>query len=454
MKKYISRIGAIAKTGDRDFLEIVRHSSWAIILLVAGTGLQFIFDLVLARSFGASGSGLFYLSLSVLTTLALLGRLGLDRAVIRFMPPFMAKKQYGQARNVYTASIQMSLVLTVPLAVILFFTSPLLAQEVFKAPQITSYLQMFAVALPAFSLINVLSGILRALKRTRAALVAERMVTYIAALLTMLLLGGVLGLDVVVTGFTVGIFLALVLAVLIIEKHLPRAKEVMLLTRGQIMKTAWPLLFVVFATQMIGQVSVLLLGAYAGSSEVGIFNIALKVSLLISLVLTAINVIAGTKTSELYFQGKKDALAKIMGKTSALGTTFALPILAFMLLFPNFLLSLFGDEFVVGAFALVILAIGQFINVAVGSTASSLAMTGHEKPLALVIGLSLVANIVLGLILIPSYGATGAAIATASTIAASNIAMVLMTKHYLDIWQLPFRTFGVWFTKLKQPGRG
>lgn len=57
----------------------------------------------------------------------------------------------------------------------------------------------------------------------------------------------------------------------------------------------------------------------------------------------------------------------------------AVPVLAFMVFFPEFLMGLFGEEYKVAAPLLQILAIGQFINVITGSVGYLLNMTGHEK---------------------------------------------------------------------------
>jgi len=48
-------------------------------------------------------------------------------------------------------------------------------------------------------------------------------------------------------------------------------------------------------------------------------------------------------------------------------------------LFPVFVLNFFGEEFVAAAPLLVVLSLGQLINVATGSVGFLLLMSGHEK---------------------------------------------------------------------------
>jgi O-antigen/teichoic acid export membrane protein len=60
-------------------------------------------------------------------------------------------------------------------------------------------------------------------------------------------------------------------------------------------------------------------------------------------------------------------------------------------------------------------------------------MTAHQSTAAWVMGLSAVANVVLNAALIPIWGTTGAAIATAASIAAWNIILVIQVRRRLGI---------------------
>lgn len=442
--KMKSRLGNIVKTSDSHFAEVVKHAFWGIVILVCGTAIQFLFDVFLARSFGTHGTGVFYLCMSVLLVLGILGRLGLDRAVVRFIPEFNSNKKPENILGLSRTAAQLSLSLTIPLGVLLFVFSPFLANEVYKIPELTQYLQTFAFAVPAFSLLYVYSGILRGIKLTRAALTIERIMVYALGIISIFTLGLLLKVEGVIIGFTLASYITAIAAWFLVRRSVRTDREIVPFNKGRLMVIAGPLLFVAFATQLNGQASVLILGAFADASDVGIFNIALKISLLMTLILTAINVIAATKISELYGAKKKRELAMLISKIAALGTVGALPLTALLVLFPHFFLSLFGQDFTSGALVLVILALGQFINVSVGTTVYVLAMTGHERALALAVGISLVFNILAGFILIPMYGIVGAGIATALTIAISNVIMLLQIRYYLGIWQLPFRAIGVW----------
>jgi len=313
---------------------------------------------------------------------------------------------------------------------------------------LTTYLRIFAFGMPALALNYLFSGTLRALKHTRSALSIERFTMYALGILSIVTLGHFDGLRGTAIGFTIAIYLSTLEGAWYIKRYFPAHGRPLPFNVKRMLIVSGPLLFVIFATQLNGQASVLLLGAFGSNREVAIFNIALKVSMLLNLVLVAINTIAGTKISELYAAGQHRELATTISKISALGVVLGLPGLVILTVFSGFWLGLFGGSFQAGSAALIILTFGQFINVASGSTNYILAMTGHERALATAVGISLLVNIGVGIGLIPQLGVTGASIATAATLLVTNAIMVVMIKHYLNMWALPFSQLGVWLSKL------
>lgn len=442
------RLSGITTTSDANFIEILRHSLNAFMILGGATALQFIFDLFLAQRYGAQGYGVFYLCFSVMMILALLGRLGLDRAVVRFIPAYLSEGRKEAAQGVSKASIESSLYLTIPTALLLFLSSDLLATNVFNDPTISPYLKTFAFAIPAFALSYIYSGILKSLKRTTPSLFLERISVYFVGIFSVLLLPSDWGIEAIVTAFTVACWGTAIAGAYLTHKYLSSNKQLVPFSKRRLLLISAPLLFVMFATQMNGQASVLLLGSLASQSEVGIFNVALKISMLMSIVLAAITTISGTTISELYHTGRKKELEMILSKTSALAAVAALPLLLLMTVFPDFLLGLFGKEFLPGHTTLILLGVAQYINAVLGASIFALGLTGKERQLALVVGASLIVNVAIGAILIPPLGVLGAGIATSFTIAFSNILLVLLVKKLLGVWLLPFSAIATWVRML------
>jgi O-antigen/teichoic acid export membrane protein len=140
----------------------------------------------------------------------------------------------------------------------------------------------------------------------------------------------------------------------------------------------------------------------------------------------------------MYAKGDHDGLKRLAIISVRLMLLAAVPALALMLLFPEWLMSFFGEEFRVASTALVILALGQFVNIATGSVGYLLSMTGLERKVRNNAFLSALIGVTLGFLLIPSYGLLGASIATAVAIATQNLLGVYQVRKHLGFNTLKF----------------
>jgi len=112
---------------------------------------------------------------------------------------------------------------------------------------------------------------------------------------------------------------------------------------------------------------------------------------------------------------------------------FTLAAGTILVVFGERLLSLFGPEFPAGQPALVLLVIGQTVNVAMGPVALLLVMTGHERVLAISTCACGVLNIVLNVVLVPFWGLVGTAMSLAISLSVWNILLAVWIKRRLGI---------------------
>ena len=96
-------------------------------------------------------------------------------------------------------------------------------------------------------------------------------------------------------------------------------------------------------------------------------------------------------------------------------------------------MGLFGQEFVSGSPALIILSGAQLVNAAAGSVGLTLMMTGHERSTAYGLFVSAVVNVVLNAVLIPQFGVVGAAVATATSTILWNVLLIIEVYRKLGI---------------------
>lgn len=122
-------------------------------------------------------------------------------------------------------------------------------------------------------------------------------------------------------------------------------------------------------------------------------------------------------------------------------TISALPVILPCIFVPECIMKIFGSNYAEGAMALTILSIGQFVNVIAGSVGVLLNMSGHKRVWRNIALLTGVLNVILNITLIPIWGITGVAIATATSISFQMLISVVIVWKKLHILTLPLPNF-------------
>jgi O-antigen/teichoic acid export membrane protein len=84
--------------------------------------------------------------------------------------------------------------------------------------------------------------------------------------------------------------------------------------------------------------------------------------------------------------------------------------------------------------ALIVLLLGQVINVISGPVGVILKMTHYQNALFLMILISIITNLVLNVIWIPKFGILGAASATAISIVIFNLLAIIFIRRKLNFY--------------------
>ena len=188
-----------------------------------------------------------------------------------------------------------------------------------------------------------------------------------------------------------------------------------------IIKRSWPMAISTIALVLMQSVDVILLGKFTDFETVAYYSAAIKLTTIISLVLTSVNAVFAPKIAELY--SNKDFLNLNLNLKKATRLIFILTIPGIVLLavFSTVFLSFFGEGYMQAKNALIILLLGQTVNALCGSVGVYMNMTGKQNTLQIILIISFLLNLVLNWLLIPLYGMIGAAIATSISMVLWNI---------------------------------
>jgi O-antigen/teichoic acid export membrane protein len=165
---------------------------------------------------------------------------------------------------------------------------------------------------------------------------------------------------------------------------------------------------------------VLLVGLLVGPYEAGIYAAASRFVTGGTLTMQASRIAISPRLSRLLSAGRtRDAERLYNGGTLAVVAS-SWPLYIGLACFSSTLLRLFGHSFPRGATALTVLSVAMLIDTGTGNIASVLLMGGKSKWNLVNAGTGLTVDVVVDLLLIPHYGATGAAIGWAASIATIN----------------------------------
>ena len=432
--------------GDPHFAELVRGSGTAFVLKILGIISGYIFTLIVTRIFSAETWGIFALCFTVLQITSVIGRLGLDTALLRFVAEYSTQGKWNLVREIYLKTLKLTVPFSLTLSLILFFISPFIAKYLFHKKYLESYFRIISVALVPFVLLFINSESLRGIKKIKEYTFFQNVGIMLFASITLIILFFLHKKDdLPILAYTSSVFIiflaSLFLWLKILKSKIQHPKfstfvscKTSTISYKYLLSVSIPMLLSSSLFFIMQWTDTIMLGIFRTEKEVGIYNVALKLAALTSITLFAINTIAAPKFAEFWGKGDIKGLKRVAQQSTKLIFWTSLPMLLSLWLFPSYILSIFGSEFKIGVTALIMLTLGQFINAISGSVGYILQMTGKQKVFQNIILTASIINIILNASLIPRFGMNGAAFASLISLAVINVIPFFLVKYYYGFY--------------------
>jgi O-antigen/teichoic acid export membrane protein len=413
-------------------------ASISLVGKIAGRGIDFTKQVVLARLLSVEAFGLYALIWNLLRIVGILGILGLQNGVVQFAMPFH-QKEGGKFKDVILRALVLSLTVAIGVSGLLWVSAPWLAANLFDDPGFTPAFRVFVFILPPMIGLRVAANATRISQRMQYAIYAEELLQSISALLLFLLFfmagwqlfGAILAA-------TFSYVLAFVLICYYLYRLFPtafRQKRQPALTNKTLLTYSIPTAFASMFGVVVNRFDRLFIGYYLSTAEVGVYQAAAQFSIVFALVLDGFNSIFSPMIVDLYYKGHYAELQDIFRISTKWAIYVNLPFFLVIFLAPaSFMEAVFGPAYLAGAIPLVILTAGQAVNISVGGVGMMLVMTGRQKAWFVTSGSMMLLSIVLNVTLIPRWGIVGAAVATAVTISLLFILGLLQVRFLLHLW--------------------
>lgn len=402
----------------------------------AGVGFSFLFNVILARLLGSNDTGIYFLALTILSICATIARLGLDNAILRFAAVAQNQRQQTILSALHRQSICLVVIAGVFVMFFAWYVTPYLPIGRGRENGLQNVLPIMLLAIVPTALIFLQGEFFKAIGKTSTAIFVQAVLLPMFLVLGVLyyLLQGKATIHDVVLLYAASATISVLLALLIWCMAKPRPwQKPGYFDMRLLLRTCVPLLWVALMNMLMSWTDILVLGVWTDSSMVGIYGIASRIAALTSFILIVGNAIVAPRFAALYSADRHDELQRLAQRSAGWTLLASSPIILLMLFFPEFLLQLFGSDFVEGVTILRILALGQIVNVAMGSVGYLLMMTGNQQLMRNNIVASALLNLIGNLLLVPAFGVCGAAVSTAFALAFMNIVSFLMVNKKLRI---------------------
>lgn len=421
---------------DQRFVEILSGSIWALLGRIVATCLGLIFNIIVARQYGAEIVGIVAMINSFLMLTTIFTVFGTPTSILRLIPEHLTKYSASSAFNVYRKTQTLVIGFSFVIGTGLFLSADLIAGHLLSKPALSFYFAFASLFIVFKSIMLLNTQAIRGLRLIKLFALAQVFPQGIT-LLFLAVIGSywaakdvplyAMLLSLCVTGFT-----GLLIMDVAFKRKMQTNDRIGPVDYRKILSISLPMLFTSMAVFLIGQTGVILLSRFMSEADVGYYAIAVKLATLTTFLFSAVESMAAPKFSELYYENKVDELFKVAKKSTKLIFFSTVPILVFLLAFGKPILSfVFGQEFSIAYNSMALLVIGQFINSISGSTGIFMNMTGNQKIFSFIMFITTIFNVTLNLKLIPIFGINGAAFAGMISLCIWNgITLVYMKSKY------------------------
>lgn len=403
------------KTRQNQIENFIHGAGIGLIGRFIGRFLNILGNVWIARYLGPVMLGVYSIGLALFRILETIVPLGFDFGVIKYGMEF-----YGRKRSVFKGVLLVAFVVpltfSVGMGILLYFFSPWLAMTVFKDERLIIVFHFVAFLLPLASLLYVVAAATRITHNIQYSVITQDLGQPLFAIIFLVIfisvgasLKGILWANILSYLISVGIIFFLLFRVFPFLGNVDVDWGIPIVDYFHYSFSST--ITIVLGTALFW-VDRFLIGVFLSADKVGYYQAASQLIVVFAVILSGLSKIIVPVVSSL----QKENTLKDIEEIYRVGTKWviylSIPILVILFYMPEDVLMIFyGSEYRVGKNILLVLLIGQIINLMTGPIAPVLMTLGYQKHMLFFSFLALCLNIFLGIFLIPRVGGEGMAIA-------------------------------------------
>jgi O-antigen/teichoic acid export membrane protein len=442
-KKLLKRIKEVRSRPDSLGAALVNAVAGTASIKAGHALIVFATSIVLARSLGPAGYGVFSFAIALVQMLSIPSELGIPNLAVREIAITNLRKEWGRMRSFIRWAQGTIALVSLVFAVLGAVALLLWGDRVEPLRRACLWLGLLLIPLISF---NALRGaMLRGLRKVLLGQLPEQIIRPLVLLLLLLVLplfgfafnSPFLALAAHITSVAVAFVCGLILFYR--NRPLQLSGAPIQMQAATWFASSIPFGLTALMQLINGRTDILMLGFFRTDAEVGVYRVAAQISAVVAFGLQIINSIQGPHIAHLYAKGDMRRLQLMITRSSQLAMLIAVAAVVVILVFGRLVIDvLYSPDFSAAFAPLLIICVGQLFNASMGSVGSLLNMTGHERETTKSTFIGASVNISLNLLLTPRFGVIGAASATTITLIVWNVIMWRNVRRHVGIDPSPF----------------
>ena len=393
----------------------VKGSSLLFTVAIVSSVIALFLRIFLARTLGAAEYGIFYLVVAFISIFGFRD-LGLGQAVVKYIPEFKVKKEYGNLKSSIAIYAFVQIFFLIIVSLVLVALSDEIAATVFKAPEASLVLKLLC----GWFLFEALFYTFRTSFQGLQDMVPYSILGFFEIFFPFIFILVLVPIFPSAAGVALGYLIGLGTTVLVsgglfLKRHSKIMKarvEVKKPLLKKLFAFALPVLITGLAPIIMAPMSTILLGLFWSTTEVGFYHVAIPLAGLTAIFSKAVVPVLFPMISEMWSRQRQDLIKRAMRVLIKFSFVIMVPIAFVFIAFPDVVFTLLvGSEYLAASIALQILAMNAIIWTLMTLLNSMIAGVGKPALVTIITWTMAPTTFLLSLLLIPLFGVGGAATA-------------------------------------------
>ena len=417
-------------------IELLKNIFSYSLYKIAGMLLSIIYVVYLGKILSADQLGVYYLTITVLSSAMVISRLGFDNLIVKQVSIFYDNGQIKKIIKFLKFLNTKVLIFSILLTILIVLFSNDISYYLLDTNKHKNKIIMISCCIYFYNMAFIYSESFKATGNLKLSVIFPSILFPLFNIIGVSILFPFFGENGVFISVCVSVILIYFSGNFFLNKKIEQENQ--LENNDFLLGVKIPVNFYLISVSnfIFASVDTIMLGFLSTNSDVGVYAILLRVVLPFSTLLIIINSVFARDFSIWYNNNQIRKCRENYSKLIKVSLLFGVPYFLLICFFGRNILLFFGEEFQIGAIPLTIVSLGYLLLLITGPSSTVLMMTGNEaiyRKLVIYVG---ILNVIFSYFLVNSYGLLGACISTTIALIIKNIGSFILVRNKLKIIKL------------------